>query len=115
MPYDERLVLRIRALIPRNSDFSEKKMFGGLAFLFKGNMCITVSGRGGILARVGPGPYEALCTEVGVEAAVMRGKKMNGWLRVSAGQLQTKEQLQRWLTYCLSFAESLPARNHQRN
>lgn len=111
MPYDENLVKRIRGLIHNKTGFSEKKMFGGLAFFFNGNMLITVSGEGGILARVGPDSYKDLCSDAGVDTAVMRGKKMKGWLRVSVDHLQTEKELQCWFDYCLSFSESLPAKD----
>jgi len=71
MPYDEKLAERIRGLFPPKTKFSEKKMFGGLAFFINGNMTITVSGKGGILARVGPENYQGLSDEPGVEVAVM--------------------------------------------
>jgi hypothetical protein len=54
MAYDEDLAARIRELVAKERGLSEKKMFGGLAFLIGGNMAIAASGQGGILVRVGP-------------------------------------------------------------
>ncbi len=108
MAFDEKLADRIRSLIADKSIITEKKMFGGLAFLVNGNMSITASGKGGILVRVDPEQYKSLGKESGVEVAVMRGKPMHGWLRLSADQVQTKKQLERWVRICLSYAEQLP-------
>lgn len=110
MPYDEKLAQRIRELLPADTPYSEKKMFGGLAFLANGNMCITVSGQGGVLARVGPEKYKELSSASGVEVAVMRGKTMKGWLRVPSEKLRTKKQLERWFNHCHSFTSSLPSK-----
>ena len=110
MSYNERLAQRIRELFPTDVAFTEKRMFGGLAFLINGNMSITVSGKGGILVRVDPQQNEKLSKKHGVETAVMRGKKMNGWLRVQESQLRTKKQLLLWLSHSVAFAQSLPAK-----
>lgn len=80
MLYNEILAERIKKLLSEYNGITERKMFGGLAFLIKGNMFVAVSCKGGILVRVDPNNYEALSKEAGVEVAVMRAKKMNGWL-----------------------------------
>ncbi len=108
MPYDEKLAARLRVMFEEESDVAEKKMFGGLAFLVNGNMSVTVSAKGGILARVDPAYYETFATESGVDVAVMRGKPMTGWLRVSAQNLRTKTQLKQWFDRCVSYSGSLP-------
>jgi len=110
MSYEEQLAQRIRILFPSDVAYTERKMFGGLAFLINGNMSITVSGKGGALVRVNPQEYETLCREPGVEVAIMRGKKMKGWLRVPESKLRTKKQLATWLNRSISFAKLLPAK-----
>ena len=108
--YDEDLADRIRALIGAQRDLTEKKMFGGLAFLVGGNMAIAASGQGGILVRVGPGQADRLVATTNASVAVMRGRSMTGWLRVEAEDVRTRRQLSRWVDLSTSFARSLPAK-----
>jgi TfoX/Sxy family transcriptional regulator of competence genes len=110
MAFDEKLAERVRTQLPATVKFTEKKMFGGLAFILNGNMCVTVSGEGGLLVRVGPDQYESLCAEPGVNTAVMRGRTMNGWLRVSAEAVRGKQQLDRWICRSVSYTENLPVK-----
>jgi TfoX/Sxy family transcriptional regulator of competence genes len=104
MAYDEELATRIRELLSGETGVSEKKMFGGLAFLINGNMAIAASGQGGILVRSDP----AKAVPSGASLAVMRGRPMDGWLRVDADRLRTKRQLARWTEIGAGFARSLP-------
>lgn len=104
MPYDEDLARRIRGLLADEAALTEKRMFGGLAFLINGNMAIAASGQGGILVRSDP----RRAVPRGATLAVMRGKPMDGWLRVDAAQLRTKRQLARWTEIGRAVARSLP-------
>ena len=108
MAYDEHLANRIRDLLSDSRGLSEKRMFGGLAFLIHGNMAIAASGQGGILVRVPPEDTERLTVSAGAEIAVMRGRKMRGWIRVAEDQVRTKRKLQRWVGLGRSFASGLP-------
>jgi TfoX N-terminal domain len=87
---------------------TEKKMFGGLAFLIGGNMAISASGEGGALVRVDPAESGALAEMTAATAAVMRGREMPGWLRVSAGDLEADDQLTEWVSRAVLYARSLP-------
>jgi len=108
--YDEELADRIRALIAREPGLSEKKMFGGLAFLVGGNMAIAASGQGGILVRVDPAQSDRLVATTGATVAEMRGRLMPGWLRVSSADVRTEPQLTKWVTRGATLARSLPAK-----
>jgi TfoX/Sxy family transcriptional regulator of competence genes len=108
MAYDEDLADRIRALIPDPDGITERKMFGGHAFMLNGNMAVAASGQGGLLLRVDPTDTSALATEEGVAHFEMRGRSMNGWVRVDAAVLDSDEQLQRWVDVGLRYAGSLP-------
>lgn len=110
MPYSEKLASRIREIIPSDIEFSERKMFGGLAFLVSGHMAIAASGKGGILVRCCPDDVDKLIQESEVDVAVMRGKKMNGWLRVSDNKLRTKNQLGKWVNVGIAHVSTLPAK-----
>jgi TfoX/Sxy family transcriptional regulator of competence genes len=108
--YDEDLAGRIRALIATEHGVTEKKMFGGLAFLVGGNMAIAASGQGGILVRVDPDQSDRLVATTKADVAVMRGRPMVGWLRVASADVRTKPQLAKWAKLGTEYARSLPAK-----
>jgi len=110
MAYDEELADRIRALVAKERGLSEKKMFGGLAFLVGGNMAVAASGQGGVLVRVDPDRSDRLVATTKASVAVMRGRPMTGWLRVASADVRTKPQLAKWVTLGTAFARSLPAK-----
>jgi TfoX/Sxy family transcriptional regulator of competence genes len=103
MAYDEDLADRIRELVAGESDLTEKKMFGGLAFLIGGNMAVAASGQGGVMVRV-----DAVKTNA--RLVVMRGRPMQGWLRVDAEHLRTRRQLAKWVELGTTYARSLPGK-----
>ena len=102
MAYDEDLANRIRELIAAEDGVTEKKMFGGLAFLVGGNMAVAASGQGGLLVRCDPDETDALVAEPGVRRMEMRGREMDGWLRVD------DEDVERWVRTGVRYARSLP-------
>jgi TfoX/Sxy family transcriptional regulator of competence genes len=108
MAYDEDLANRIRELVLTEDGVTEQHMFGGLAFLIDGNMSVTASGRGGLMLRVDPGETDALLRKPHARPFEMRGRVMQGWLRVDAEGLQTKRQLARWVARGIAYARSLP-------
>ena len=110
MAYDEDLADRIRALIPDPDGVTERKMFGGHAFLLNGNMAVAASGQGGLLLRVDPAETDTLATEDGVAHFEMRGRPMSGWVRVDAAVVGSDQQLQRWVDVGLRYAGSLPSK-----
>ena len=107
MAYDEHLAHRIRELIGAEPGLSEKKMFGGLAFLINGNMAVSASGQGGLLLRVDPEQTDALAAKPHATVAVMRGREMSGWLRVAAEGVGDKRALTRWVMRGVDYARSL--------
>jgi TfoX/Sxy family transcriptional regulator of competence genes len=110
MAYDLELADRIRELIAGESKLTEKKMFGGLAFLVGGNMAVAASGQGGVLVRVDPDESDALVADSEARLFEMRGRAMRGWLRVDPQHLRTKRQLAKWVELGTAYARSLPAR-----
>lgn len=110
MAYDEELADRIRELVGSESDLTERKMFGGLAFLIGGNMAVAASGQGGVLVRVDPAQSDTLVTTTNARPMEMRGRPMQGWLRVDAEDVRTKRQLAKWVELGTTYARSLPAK-----
>jgi TfoX/Sxy family transcriptional regulator of competence genes len=108
--YDEDLANRIRELVADVPGVTEKKMFGGLAFLINGNMSVSASGQGGLLLRVDPEQTDKLTEQKHAEPFVMRGRAMQGWLRVAPEGLKTKRELERWVRKGVDYARSLPAK-----
>jgi TfoX/Sxy family transcriptional regulator of competence genes len=106
--YDEELVNRIRELVATGPDVTEKRMFGGLAFLVGGRMAVSASGKGGLLLRCDPAETEALLDKPHAGPFEMRGRVMEGWLRVDAEGVGTKRQLERWVARGVDYARSLP-------
>ena len=110
MAYDEELAARIRDLLGGEDGVTEKKMFGGLAYLVHGNMAVAASGQGGVLVRVDPAQSGSLIAKTDARPMEMRGRHMQGWLRVDADDVRTKRQLARWVRLGMTYARSLPAK-----
>ncbi len=114
MAYNEDLEDRIRAIITTTHEITEQRMFGGLAFLIGGNMAIAASGEG-LLVRVSRADSERLVATANAQEMVMRGRRMTGWLRVSASDVPTKRQLGRWVKLGATYAASLPPKGGKRS
>jgi TfoX/Sxy family transcriptional regulator of competence genes len=108
--YDEKLARRIRELLTRERGVTEKTMFGGLAFLVRGNMTIAASGNGGALVRCAPDESDALVATTEAEPMVMRGRAMQGWLLVGSQHLTRKRELAKWVDVATAYARTLPAK-----
>lgn len=110
MAYDEALAARIRDHVADLAPQAvEKRMFGGLAFLVGGNMAVAASGEGGLMLRCAPEDTERLLAEPGTAPMVMRGRAMNGWLRVDDAVLDDAG-LRRWIAVGVVYAAALPAK-----
>jgi TfoX N-terminal domain len=108
MAYDEDLADRLRLLLSGEQGISEQRMFGGLAFLAGGHLAIAASGAGGLLVRCDPAATAALVEPPDVDRFEMRGRQMDGWLRVDAGSVESDEALRRWADIGTTYARSLP-------
>jgi TfoX/Sxy family transcriptional regulator of competence genes len=111
MAYDEDLADRIRELVAKEKDLTEQKMFGGLAFMIGGNMAVAATGQGGILVRVEPAASDKLVSTTKAHPMVMRGRAMDGWLRVDTEHVREKRQLAAWVKRGVTYARSLPAKS----
>jgi TfoX N-terminal domain len=108
MAYDEDLANRIRELMAAESGVTEKKMFGGLAFLIGGHMAVAASGQGGLMVRCAPEETERLIAKPHARRFEMRGREMDGWLRVDNDGVKTKRGLEPWVRIGVGYAKALP-------
>ena len=108
MAYDERLAERIRGALPDGADVTERKMFGGIAWMLDGNMACGIMGGDELLARLGPGGAGEALDEPGVRPAVMGERTMKGYVVVGADAIASAEALQAWVDRSVAFAETLP-------
>jgi TfoX/Sxy family transcriptional regulator of competence genes len=115
MAYDETLAAQVRELVSDEPGLTERRMFGGLAFLVGGNMAVAASGQGGLLVRVAPDESHALLETTNAHPMVMRGKPMRGWLRVDSEHLRPRGEVERWVRVGVNYARSLPEKRSQPN
>ena len=108
MAFDEELADRIREIVGAGNALTEQRMFGGLAFMINGYMTVAASGKGGLMLRVDPAQTSALLKRPHTRPFVMRGRELDGWLRVDAEGVRTKRQLESWVTRAVAYAHSLP-------
>ncbi|MGI5373548.1 TfoX/Sxy family protein [Streptomyces sp. CA-251387] len=107
MAYDEGLAQRVRERLGAEAGVSEKRMFGGIAFLVRGNMAVGVSGDD-LMVRVGPDRTEAALARPGTRIFDMTGRPMRGWILVAGDALGDDEVLGAWIDEGCAFAASLP-------
>jgi TfoX/Sxy family transcriptional regulator of competence genes len=111
MAYDEDLADRIRELLAAEPDVTEKKMFGGLAFLVGGHMAVAASGQGGLMVRVEPDQTDDLAERPHAGPMVMRGRPMQGWLRVDPAGVASTQQLEPWVRRGVAYVRTLPPKS----
>jgi TfoX/Sxy family transcriptional regulator of competence genes len=110
MAYDQELADRVREHIEHEPGITEKRMFGGLAFLINGNMAVSASSKGGLLLRIDPAETESLLGEPRARPFEMRGREMNGWLHIDANASMTETELEQWIARGVNYARSLPSK-----
>jgi TfoX/Sxy family transcriptional regulator of competence genes len=109
MAYDEQLAARVRRVLERRRGISEKRMFGGICFLVRGNMCCGVVG-GELVVRVGPGAYAEALARPYARPMDFTGKPLKGFVFVSPEGLGSPRALRSWVDRGERFARSRPAR-----
>jgi TfoX-like protein len=105
--YDEELADRLREVLAAET-VTEQRMFGGLAFLIGGHLAVAASREGGLLLRCDPAETDELVGHEHVERMVMRGREMDGWLRVGMAAVARDAQLRRWVARGVEYARRLP-------
>jgi len=107
MPYDEQLASRIRKLLSRRKGIEDKRMFGGVCFLYGGHMLVGVW-KEFLIARVGPNDYDGALLEPHVRKFDITGKPMRGWVMVGPEGINDDTQLTGWIEWALNFVKLLP-------
>ena len=110
MAYDEETAERVRRILSGRRDVVEKRMMGGVCFMVKGAMCCSVSGRGGLMVRVGPDAHEQTLRELHVTPMEMRGRIMTGFVRVAPDGYRTDAALKKWVERGLDYIATRPAK-----
>jgi hypothetical protein len=107
MPYDLDLADLVRSLLRRRHDVIEKKMFGGLAFLLSGNLCVAIW-NDSLIARVGAEGYAEALESPHTREFDLTGRPMRGWVVVEPEGVETASALEAWVARCVKFAAGLP-------
>jgi TfoX/Sxy family transcriptional regulator of competence genes len=107
MAYDETVAQQVRKALTKYPGITEKKMFGGLAFLLLGNMCCGIMGNE-LMVRVGPQGYEAALSRPHTRKMDFTGKPLKGFVYVSPAGFGAKKGLEAWIEKATEFALSLP-------
>ncbi|MEO6526355.1 MAG: TfoX/Sxy family protein [Gemmatimonadaceae bacterium] len=106
---NDSLARRIRASLARLGGVEEKRMFGGLAFMVDGKMCVTVRDER-IMLRIDPADHDAAVARPGCEPMVMRGREIRGYVRVGASALRTHAAFDRWMRMAIEYNPRAPRR-----
>lgn len=104
----EALANRIRQIIGDDPNITEKKMFGGIAFMLNGNMLVGPHKDGTLMARVGPELYEEALSRPGARVMDFTGKTMKGFIHVHPDKLVDDEALATWIALATEFVGALP-------
>jgi len=113
MAYDEGLAERIRGVLDERHDVAEKKMFGGIAFMVRGHMCVGIV-KDELMVRAGPEAYDELVRQKHARRMDFTGRPMKGFLFVSAEGLERDADLESWVGHSLSYVTSLPPKDGPR-
>lgn len=109
MAYDEALARRVRKVVGDQRGITERKMFGGLAFMLRGNMFVGIL-EDRLMARVGPQNYERALLSPGASEMDYTGKPMRGYVFVDSIGVKSAADLKHWVGLCADFAAGLPAK-----
>src|SRR5688572_8702418 len=109
MTVDESLAARIRTVLAGKTAVEEKKLFGCVCFLVKGNVLVGVW-KGSLIARLGPDEGELALREPYVRPFDITGKPMTGWVVVDPAGVEAEADLKRWVKQASMFVKTLPSK-----
>lgn len=107
MAFDERLAERIRKRLGKRKELAEKKMFGGIAFLLNGNMCVGVH-KQDLIVRLDPEETDEALSQPHTRVFDLSGRPMKGWILVESSGLKDEKALGKWVSISVDYAMSLP-------
>ena len=107
MPYSESLAQRVRSLLMHERGCLERRMFGGVGFLLRGNMCVAIW-QDSLVARVGPERYKEALARPFAKEFDLTGRAMTGWVIVSPDGLDADRDLREWVKRGVDFTATLP-------
>ena len=107
MAYDEKLAERLGNLVKNRKGFSQKKMFGGIAFMLNGNMCFGIH-NDSLVIRTDEESAKGSLKRKYVKPFDIIGRHMKGWIMVSKEGIKTKNSLDKWTSLAAEFVKTLP-------
>jgi TfoX/Sxy family transcriptional regulator of competence genes len=107
MAFDEGLAQRVREALEEREDVTERRMFGGIAFMLAGNMCVGVVGDD-LMVRVGPDTHAEALAQPEAREMDFTGRPMKGLVYVDGARLDSDTRLADWVRRGVAFAGSLP-------
>lgn len=107
MGFNQGLAERLRVMVRKYRNVTERKMFGGLAFMLNNNMFIGITGDR-LMARIGPAVYPEALNQPHVSEMDFTGKPMKGYVYIAPAGYESDQDLERWVTKCVDFVASLP-------
>lgn len=109
MPFNQQLADRVREAVSRRRSFTEKKMFGGVGFLLRNNMCVGVW-KEFLIVRLGPAAAEEALQQPFVREFDITGRAMTGWAMVLPDGTDDEGDLHEWIARAIRFVSKLPAK-----
>lgn len=113
MAYNENLTARIRLALAHLPDVEEKKMFGGIAFMVEGKMCLTARDDR-MMCRIDPDLHEEVLQRDGCRTVIMKGREYKGYVFVNDDNLQSKADFNYWVSLALDFNKRAKASSKKR-
>jgi TfoX-like protein len=107
MAYDENFAARIRKALGRRKGLVAKQMFGGIAFLLNGNMCVGIH-KDELIVRLDPAETDAALAKPHTRIFDLTGRPMKGWILIGPSGIATDPQLKRWVSVAAKYAGALP-------
>lgn len=107
MAYDEQLAGRVRRALARHGTVTERRMFGGIAFMLRGNMCCGVLGKD-LVVRVGPERYKDALALPYARPMDFTGRALKGFVYVGVEACRMDAALGKWMRMAADFVSSLP-------
>ncbi len=107
MAYDEQLAKRLSKLIAERNDFREQKMFGGVGFLLRGNMCFGVY-QDYLILRLGEDQGSEALKKAHTKPFDITGRAMKGWIMVAPKGIASETSLKKWIMPAIDFVSRLP-------